>query len=78
MLDKESKEYFIPALALEHPSNPEFATLRDKIIFAIRRYYQKGDFSANLTVIDPIPKVTILQFKFNHEKMGYDVLVVVK
>lgn len=74
---KEPTEYFIPAAALEHPANPEFANLRDKIIYAIRRYEQNSDFQSNLEVIDLVPFVSTRKIQFNKERMGYDVLAIV-
>lgn len=66
-------EYFIPAMALEHPSNGEYLTREQRIKWAVLRWDQKKDFNCLLEVIGPIPYVVLDTVKFNAEKMGYDV-----
>lgn len=65
---------FIPALALEHPSNGESFTLLDKIRYAVLRLDQNGNFDDLITVKDPVPYIFIKSHRFNKENMGYDVV----
>lgn len=65
---------FVPARALEHHNNPEFSTLRDKIIFALQRWYQKQDFSADIEVgYGPLPFISLRQWEFKNDPLGYDI-----
>lgn len=67
-------EIFVPAQALEHPSNQETASLKEKIRFAVLRYYQKNDFMALLEAQDPIPWVNVHKTIFKAKELGYEVL----
>ena len=68
---------FVPAKALEHHANPEFATLRDKIIFALRRWHQKKDFGADLEIVDPVPFVNLRKTEFDPKELGYKVEAII-
>ena len=64
-------ECFVPALALEHPSNPETFKKVDKVRAAVRRYEQNGDFDSLITVRDPMPDIFIKKMEFKPEALGY-------
>lgn len=70
----EPLEMFIPAMAIQHPGNPEDSTLSQRICWAVLRWHQNKDFDSLLVVQnDPLPYVTINTIKLNKEKMGYDI-----
>lgn len=74
----ETIEYFVPARALEHHKNPEFSSLRDKIIYALRRYVLQKDFEADLDVTGEVPVIIVKDMKFDKWGMGYNIKVIVK
>lgn len=67
-------ECFIPALALEFPVNEEYSILPDKIRSAVNRLIHTGTFTKNVEVRDPIPFIFLKDYKFNKNKLGYDVI----
>ena len=68
---------FVPAKALEHLHNPEYATRRDKIIYAIRRFHQQNDFYSCFDATDPAPFVNIRKVEFNPKELGYKVEAII-
>ena len=70
---KQKIDLFIPALALQHPTNPENCDLKCKIRLAVLRYWQSEDFNSILQVVDPTPLVILKETLFNKGKLGYDV-----
>lgn len=78
-MKREKKiEYFIPAMALEHPSNPESFTLHQKLKFAVLRYFINKDYYSLISVPSPLPDLFLEQHTFNKEKIGYDILATIK
>lgn len=78
MTEEKITEYFIPALALEHPQNPEDFNLHKKIMWALLRLYQHNDFFADLEVKDSVPRVYIAKSSLNAKALGYNVLASIK
>ena len=70
---KQKIDLFVPALALQHPTNPENCDLKCKIRLAILRFWQNDDFGSILQVVDPALLIIIKEVVFNKEKLGYDV-----
>lgn len=66
---------FIPAQALEHPSNGEFFTLADKLRMAALRLHLNGNFQDLMTVQDHVPYVFLEKHTFRPKNLGYDVVV---
>lgn len=76
---KEKKvKYFIPAMALEHPANPEIFSLHQKLKFAIIRYFINGDYLSLVSVPDPLPGVLLEQQTFNKKMLGYDICAIIR
>ena len=74
MINLETKEYFIPALALEFPHSKEDESKVSKIRNALLRLNQHEDFFTNEPVV---PKnVFILSTRVCRDPLGY--LVVAK
>lgn len=69
----EKINIFIPARALEHPCNAEFASREDKIKWAIIRYYLHKDFSTP-QYTRPAPYVFLEKVYFKKDLLGYAVL----
>lgn len=78
MSREEKIEYFVPALALEHLSNPDSFTLHQKLKYAILRYFLTKDYYSLISVPNPLPGVFIEHYTFNKEKLGYDVSAIIK
>ena len=75
---KKTIELFVPAYAMEHHSNPETATRRDKASLAILRHYLTNDFNEAISPMEEVPTVILGQMTFNPKKFGYDVLARIK
>lgn len=69
----EKIEVFVPALALEQRGNPEYATLREKLIRAVIRWWQKEDFFVDIDVNSETPFVYLEDIKFDKDSFGYHV-----
>ncbi len=68
---------FIPARALEHPCNSEFASRREKIKLAVIRYFLHGDFfTAHYT--RPAPYVFLEKIHFKTNPLGYAIQATVE
>lgn len=76
MKKEEKIKCFVPALALEHSDNLEFASVFEKIKCAVIRYYQNEDFFVSLKY--PVPGVFIEKKIFHPKALGYEVSAVVK
>lgn len=73
MRTQKKLDILVPALALEHPHNPEFANLRDKIGAALQRYQKTGNFM-DLSHFDGPPAYYFIQdMKLIEEPLGYRV-----
>lgn len=75
---EEMMDYFIPARALEHRENGENFNLHRKIVWALLRFEQQGDFLGSFDLRYDTPSVYIKSIKFNKERLGYDVEARVK
>lgn len=75
---EEEMQIFIPAKALEHPSNPEEYELKDKIKWALIRYYINDDFFGFIEVRDKIPIIIVEKTQFNPIELGYFVIASVR
>jgi hypothetical protein len=69
---------FVPAQALEHPDNSEFANLLEKIKWALIRYKQNDDFFSRISINGNTPSVYIERKVFHKEALGYEVQAIVK
>ncbi len=73
----ETKEYFVPAKALEHHTNPENFNRDQKILAAVQRFHINGDFEQLITVKDNMPSIFVEEYRFNKDRMGYDVVAII-
>lgn len=73
-MKKQKINIIVPALALEHVQNPEFADLRDKIARALQRYHLTGNFMHEGILEAPVPYIFVEKFKLVQEPLGYQVL----
>ncbi len=77
-MTKEKKlNIFIPAQALEHVCNAENANLREKIRWALIRYYFNKDFF-NPAYTRPAPSVYVEKQLLKTDPLGYAVEAVLK
>lgn len=74
---EEKINVFIPARALEHVCNSEFATRDEKIQWAIRRYYLNKDFF-NPRYERPAPYVFLDKILFKNDPLGYAVKAIIR
>lgn len=72
--EPETKEYFVPAMALEHNGNQEDYKLSDKIKAAIYRLHLNGNFTELISVHEPMPYVYLEKYAFDRDRMGYTAL----
>ncbi len=72
---KPLQDLFIPAQALEHPGNAEYATLADKLRAAALRLTLNGNFNDLITLTETTPYIFLKFFKFDPAKMGYNIIV---
>lgn len=76
MIHKEKKiECFVPALALQHFSNPEEASVEERIRLAVARLYINEDF---YEPCDNLPYVFLEHSQFEKDALGYIVSAIVK
>lgn len=76
--NEEKFETFVPALALEHHMNPEYADKKEKVKNAVRRLVVFGDFFTEEVPPSPPPFVIIEEMKFVPHAMGYQVFASIK
>lgn len=68
---------FVPALALQHSSNPEGISRREQLELAVMRYFLNKDFY-NPTYRRPAPYVFLEKFLFKKNPLGYAVSAIVE
>lgn len=79
MISKEEKlETFVPALALEHHMNEEYAGKKEKVRNAIRRLVSFGDYFVEEVPPDPPPFVIVDDMKFIPDALGYHVFATIR
>lgn len=78
MSKQEKIEYFIPAQALEHITNPETFTLHEKLRFAILRYFLHQDYYSPILTQSALPGVLIQQKTLSYDPLGYKVSAIVR
>ena len=77
-MSQKTIKIFVPAQALEHHTNSEYATLRDKLRAAIVRYHLSDDFFGFVAIRDPMPFVDLQAIKFESGALGYSVRALIK
>lgn len=77
MKKKQKINIFIPALALEHICNAEFASRDEKIKWAIIRYTLHKDFF-NPAYMRPAPYVFLEKVLLKKNPLGYAVIATVE
>lgn len=75
---QEEMQIFVPAQALEHPGNQEEYTLKEKIKWALIRYYLNDDFMGLISVSDRLPSVSIEKMQFDPVHVGYYVISAIR